>query len=66
MLDERSEDPHDRRRVLLTLTERGRAASAVVLAAAERVDAQLVTIVGDERMRHAKETLVALLSLRSS
>lgn len=60
---ERSEDPEDRRRVLLTLTERGRSASAVVLSAAEEVDARLVAVVGAEHMQHTKETLVALLDL---
>jgi DNA-binding MarR family transcriptional regulator len=63
---ERTEDPADRRRVYLTLTERGRAASDTVLAAAQDVDARLVAIVGAERVEHTKETLVALLGLRSS
>lgn len=62
----RTEDPRDRRRVLLTLTERGEAASDTVYAAAEEVEARLVAMVGAERMQHTRETLAALLSLRSS
>jgi len=38
---ERSVDPDDRRRVLVALTDRGKAASAVVLATAEQIDARL-------------------------
>ncbi len=63
---ERTADPRDRRRVLVTLTDRGRAASATVLAAAEEADARLVAIAGAERMAHTKETVAALLALRSS
>jgi DNA-binding MarR family transcriptional regulator len=62
---ERSDDPIDRRRVVLTLTKRGQAASDVVLATAQEVDARLVALVGAERMAHTKETLAALLDLRA-
>lgn len=63
---ERAEDPGDRRRVLLTLTDRGAAASEAVYAAAVDVDARLVAMVGAERVQATKETLAALLTLRYS
>jgi DNA-binding MarR family transcriptional regulator len=63
---ERSGDPRDRRRVLVTLTDRGQAASDAVLAAAKEVDSRLVAMVGAERMAHTKETLAALLTLHAS
>jgi hypothetical protein len=50
----------------LTLTERGRAASGVVFTTAQDVDARLLAMVGAERLLHTKETLAALLSLRTS
>jgi DNA-binding MarR family transcriptional regulator len=62
---QRTADPADRRRVTLTLTDRGSAASAAVLAAAKDVDARLLAAVGPERMAHTRETLAALLALRS-
>jgi DNA-binding MarR family transcriptional regulator len=62
---DRTVDPEDRRRVFLALTERGRAASAVVFATAQEIDARLLAIVGAERLLHTKETLAALLSLRT-
>ena len=62
---ERSVDPEDRRRVLVTLTERGKAASDVVFATVEEVEARLVAVVGAERMMHTKETLSALIELWS-
>jgi DNA-binding MarR family transcriptional regulator len=62
----RAEDPRDRRRVFLTLTDRGEAASEAVYAAAVDVDARLVAMVGAERVQHTRETLAALLTLRYS
>jgi DNA-binding MarR family transcriptional regulator len=63
---QRTADPQDGRRVVLTLTERGRAASATVFATAQKVNARLLAIVGAERMAHTQETLEALLGLYSS
>jgi DNA-binding MarR family transcriptional regulator len=60
---ERSVDPEDRRRVLVVLTERGKAASDAVFATVEEIDARLVAAVGAERMAHTKETLAALVDL---
>jgi DNA-binding MarR family transcriptional regulator len=62
---ERSEDPDDRGRVLVTLTERGRAASGAVFVTFEEIDARLVAVAGAERMAHTKETLAALVDLWS-
>jgi DNA-binding MarR family transcriptional regulator len=63
---QRTADPEDGRRVILTLTNRGRSASATVLATAQEVNARLLAIVGAERMLHTQETLQALLGLYSS
>jgi DNA-binding MarR family transcriptional regulator len=63
---DRSVDPEDRRRMLLTRTERGDAASEIVFQMCEEVDARLVAIVGAEKMEHTKETLHALADLWNS
>jgi DNA-binding MarR family transcriptional regulator len=60
---ERSVDPDDRRRMLLTLTERGGVASDTIFRTCQEVDARLVAVVGAERMNHTKETLHALAEL---
>jgi DNA-binding MarR family transcriptional regulator len=62
---ERSVDSDDRRRVVLTRTERGSAADDVVTATVEQIEARLVAVVGAERMAHTKETLAALVDLWS-
>jgi DNA-binding MarR family transcriptional regulator len=63
---ERSVDPEDRRRMLLTRTERGDVAAEIVYQTCEVVDARLVAVVGAERMKHTKETLHALAELWNS
>jgi DNA-binding MarR family transcriptional regulator len=58
---DRSVDPDDRRRLRITLTERGlAAAAAVVRSAVDHVDADLVDRVGPEYVAHARATLAAL------
>ena len=57
---ERSPDPDDRRRLTITLTERGHAAAATVRAAVEQVDAALTDAVGAEYVAHTRATLGAL------
>ena len=57
-------DEDDRRRLTVSLTERGRAAAAVQRDAREKIDAQLVARVGEEDLRRARHTLAALIDLR--
>jgi DNA-binding MarR family transcriptional regulator len=58
---DRSPDPEDRRRLTITLTQRGHAAAAVIRAAVQRVDADLVARVGQEYIAHARLVLAALI-----
>jgi len=57
---ERGIDPEDRRRMTLTLTERGRAAAEVQTKAREQIDAALLARVGDDCVRQAKIALATL------
>lgn len=56
-------DEQDRRRLRVTLTERGRAAAQVQAAARARIDAQLLEKVGAENIAHARRVLAALIDL---
>jgi DNA-binding MarR family transcriptional regulator len=60
----RAEDPSDRRRVKLTLTDRGHAAGRAGRAGILEVDRELIARVGEQRFAHARETLVALLEVK--
>ncbi len=60
---ERQIDAGDRRKLTVTLTERGRAAFETQSAAREAVDAQLAARVGEKRIRQAKEVLDALIDI---
>ena len=60
---ERAGDPADRRRLVVSLTERGSAAASVVRTAVEAVDAALEAQVGTERMADVRQTLAVLASL---
>ena len=59
---ERTIDPEDRRRLRVSLTERGEAAAAVVRAAVKRMDAALLARVGPEHVAHTRATLAALIT----
>ncbi len=58
---DRSVDPRDRRRLTITLTERGRAAAKVIRSAVDRQNDLLVRRVGAEHFELTRATLVALL-----
>ncbi len=60
---DRSPDPDDRRRMTVSLTERGRTAADAGRAAVERIDARLVERVGPEHVAHTRATLAALIGL---
>lgn len=59
---ERTVDPEDRRRLNITLTERGRAVIAVSNPVVEGLEAGLLARVGAEYLAHARATLGALIT----
>src|SRR5487761_245852 len=59
----RNVDEQDRRRLVVSLTDRGRAAAATQAAARERVDAQLLAKVGAKCIEHTRLTLAALTEM---
>lgn len=59
----RAVDEQDRRRLVVTLTERGRAAAATQSAARERVDAALLAKVGPQCVQQARIALAALTDM---
>ena len=59
----RSVDEQDRRRLVVTLTDRGRAAAATQAIARARVDADLLARVGPECVRQARVALEALTEM---
>jgi DNA-binding MarR family transcriptional regulator len=60
---DRSVDPEDRRRLTVTLTERGLAAADIIRAAVEQVDSELEARVGSEHVAHTRATLAALIEV---
>ncbi|HTW55285.1 MAG TPA: MarR family transcriptional regulator [Thermoplasmata archaeon] len=61
---ERGQDPSDRRRMTLSLTERGHAAGRAGKAAIEQVDRELEARVGSRAISHTRATLRALLEIK--
>ncbi|MGB0093323.1 MAG: MarR family transcriptional regulator [Solirubrobacteraceae bacterium] len=60
---DRSVDPEDRRRLMISLTERGAAAAAVLSSVVERVDIELEEGVGPEYVAHTRVTLASLIEV---
>jgi DNA-binding MarR family transcriptional regulator len=60
---ERATDKSDRRKLTITLTERGRAAAATQAAARARVDAELLAAVGREDFERTRRTLAVLVDM---
>ena len=57
---DRTVDPEDRRRLTVTLTERGRSAAAVSRSVVDRIDDELAKRVGPAYITHTRATLAAL------
>jgi DNA-binding MarR family transcriptional regulator len=60
---QREVDEEDRRKLTVTLTERGRAAAKIQAAAREKIDAALKTSVGEEDVRRTRRTLAVLATM---
>jgi len=60
---QRAEDPVDRRKLTVALTERGRAAARTQGAAREKIDAELFARVGHENVKRTRRTLAALIEM---
>jgi len=63
---ERTPDADDRRRLNLSLTERGQAVAQATSVAVKAIEAALTERVGAERIAHTRETLTALATLRGT
>ncbi len=61
---ERARDPADRRRLRLTLTDRGHRAGKAGRAGIEEIDRELADLVGRQRIAATRATLVALLKIK--
>lgn len=60
---QRTEDPDDRRKLTITLTERGRDAAAKQSEARKRIDAMLIACVGEDDVRRTRRTLAVLIDI---
>ena len=60
---ERAADKNDRRKMIVALTERGKAAAAVQAAACKKIDDALVAEVGQDGLARTRRTLMALIDL---
>lgn len=60
---QRTVDEQDRRKLTITLTERGRAAAAIQTVAREEIDAELAWRVGQTAVSDARRALAALIEI---
>ncbi len=60
----RSVDENDRRQLIVTLTDRGRAAAEVQRQAREKIDKELLDCVGEADVFAARRTLAVLIEMR--
>jgi DNA-binding MarR family transcriptional regulator len=60
---ERAMDKDDRRKLTVTLTERGKAAAATQAAAREKIDAELLASVGQDDVNRTRRTLAVLIDI---
>jgi len=60
---ERTVDSEDRRKLNITLTERGRAAAEAQLAARKKIDAELIACVGQEDVNRTRRMLAVLIDI---
>lgn len=60
---DRTVDTEDRRKLTVTLTERGRAAAAIQKEAAKKIDGELAACVGEKDILCARRVLAALIGI---
>lgn len=60
---QRTVDPQDRRKLIVSLTERGRAAAMIQGEARDRIDAALLARVGPQAVQTARQVLAALIGM---
>jgi len=60
---ERAVDPEDRRKLTVTLTERGKSAAATQALARKKIDAELIGLVGQENFDRTRHTLGVLIDM---
>ena len=60
----RAVDESDRRQLIVSLTERGRAAAEVQSQARDRIDSELIARIGEDDVRAARRALGTLIEIR--